>query len=52
MKFINGQTELNYLLGALDVLKLELATSHNRLEVMERIYSIESCIIHLLGEGV
>ena len=51
MKIINGQTELNYLLGALDVLRTELSTSHNPVEVMERIDSIKDCIVQLVKGG-
>ena len=48
MKTINGQTELNYLLGALDVLRTELTTSHNPVEVMQRIDTIKDCILNLV----
>lgn len=48
MQIINGQTELNYLLGAIEVLYTELSTSHNKLEVMERIDALKDCIIALL----
>ena len=48
MKTINGQTELNYLLGALVVLRTELATSHNPVEVMQRIDTIKDCILNLV----
>ena len=51
MKTINGQTELNYLTGALVVLRTELATSHNPVEVMQRIDSIKDCIVQLVTEG-
>jgi hypothetical protein len=44
--------ELKYLLNALTVLRTELSTSHNRLEVMERIDNIKDCIIRLVSEGV
>jgi hypothetical protein len=48
MKLINGQTELDYLTGALTVLRTELATSHNPVEVMERIQNVKDCIIRLV----
>lgn len=48
MKIINGTAELNYLLGALDVLRTELSTSHNPVEVMERIDSLKDCIVQLV----
>jgi len=50
MQTINGQTELNYLLGALTVLNTELGTTHNPIEVMERIQNIKDCLIRLLIE--
>ena len=51
MKTINGQTELNYLIGALGVLRTELNTSHNPAEVMERIDAIKDCIVQLVTGG-
>ena len=50
MKTINGQTELNYLTGALVVLRTELATSHNPVEVMERIQNVKDCIVRLVTQ--
>lgn len=47
-QLVNGQTELNYLLGAIEVLYTELSTSHNKLEVMQRIDTLKDCIIGLL----
>lgn len=48
VKTINGMTEVEYLMGALRVLETEYSTSHNQLEVMERILMIQSCIITAL----
>jgi hypothetical protein len=48
MRTINGQTETEYLLGAIEVLRRELSTSHNKLEVMERIDSLKDCLIAVL----
>ena len=50
MKTINGQTELNYLIGALEVLRTELNTSHNPGEVMQRIDTIKDCIVRLVTQ--
>lgn len=50
MKNINGKTELEYLAGALGVLRTELATSHNPVEVMERMQVIKDCIVKLVTQ--
>lgn len=52
MKTINGQSELDYLLGAIEVLRRELSTSHNKLEVMERIDSLKDCLIAVISDNV
>jgi hypothetical protein len=51
MHNLNEQNELDYLVGALQVLRTELSTSHNPVEVMERIQNIKDCIIRLVSEG-
>jgi hypothetical protein len=50
MQLINGQTELDYLTGALQVLRTELGTSHNPVEVMERIQNVKDCIVRLVTQ--
>jgi hypothetical protein len=48
MHRINGQTELNYLIGALQVLRTELSTTHDPIDVMDRIQTVKDCILNLV----
>ncbi len=45
------QNEMKYLLDALIVLRTELNTARDKIEVMERIASIKDCIVRLVEQA-
>lgn len=45
------QNEMKYLLDALVILRTELLTSRDKVEVMERIASIKDCIVRLVEQA-
>ena len=47
---VNGHDELTYLLGAIKVLQRELSTTHQPVEVMERLYWVKSRVADILTQ--
>jgi len=45
---INGHDELPFLLGAIEVLRRELSTSHQPVEVMERLTWVKSRVADIM----
>jgi hypothetical protein len=48
---MDANTELNYLIDALKVLRTELATARDKAEVMVRIDSIKDCIVRIVEQN-
>lgn len=49
---MSTEQELEYLIGALKVLRTELSTTHQPTEVMQRIQNIKDCIVRLIEGGL
>ena len=47
---MSTEQELNYLINALKVLRIELTTARDKAEVMARIDSIKDCIVRLVEQ--